>query len=110
MTNSCDTPSCIERGAWTLSPNTLHRYYFKSTRQSSESNDAPRRFVLQPGALPPGARLSASLGELRGCAAARELPPPEEEQSSGAAAADALAEDFADVVLLVEGRGFRWDP
>ena len=42
------------------------RYYFKSTRQAAKANDAPRRFVLQPGALPEDVRLAADAGRLRG--------------------------------------------
>ena len=64
--------------------------------------------MLQPGALPDEARLSASLGALRGHAAAQELR--QEAHSSGAlapAAADLPEEDFADVVLRVEVHKFR---
>ena len=58
-----------------------------------------RRFVLQPGALPPGARLSAQLGMLRvQCA---------ELDAAGCSTAD---RDFADVLLRVEGRSFRQGP
>ncbi|KAK9821294.1 hypothetical protein WJX81_002004 [Elliptochloris bilobata] len=69
------------------------QYYFKSTRL----NDAvPRRFVLQPGALPEGARLGAHLGRLRAKAVALE--------AAGAAGAGA---DLADVRVRVGPRAFR---
>lgn len=54
------------------------------------------RFVLQPGALPDGARLGTHLGRLRGRAAALE--------AAGAAGAGA---DLADVRVRVQERGFR---
>ena len=56
----------------------------------------PRRFVLQPGALPPEAQLSAQLGSLRGWAA--------EQQAAGNRGPGA---DYADVVLHADGQGFR---
>lgn len=54
------------------------------------------RFLLQPGALPEHAKLSTCLEALR-------------RRSSALAAAGALEEedDFADVVLCIEGRIFR---
>ncbi len=58
---------------------------------------AGRRFVLQPGALPPAARLSAQLGMLR--AQAAELA------DAGCASAE---RDFADVLLRAGGSSFRW--
>ena len=84
----------------------LRRYYFKSTRQAAKANDAPRRFVLQPGTLPEEARLAADMGRLRGWAVAAEL------RGRGRRAAPARGEapdleDFADVCLAVEGRLFR---
>ena len=54
------------------------------------------RFVLQPGALPDGARLGAHLGRLRARAAALE--------AAGAAGAGA---DLADVRVRVQERVFR---
>ena len=54
------------------------------------------RFVLQPGALPDGARLGTHLGRLRGRAAALE--------AAGAAGAGA---DLADVRVRVQERVFR---
>lgn len=55
-----------------------------------------RRFVLQPGALPPSARLSAQLGALR--AQAAELD---------AAGCTSAERDFADVLLRADGSTFR---
>ena len=54
------------------------------------------RFVLQPGALPDGARLGMHLGRLRGRAAPLE--------AAGAAGAGA---DLADVRVRVQERVFR---
>ena len=54
------------------------------------------RFVLQPGMLPEDARLAHDLMALRHNAAALEN-----------AADSHQAADFADVVLLVDGRCFR---
>lgn len=55
------------------------------------------RFVLQPGMLPEDARLANDLMALRHNAAALED-----------AANMHQAADFADIVLLVDGRCFRW--
>ena len=85
------------------SPTPSPRYYFKSTRQSSERNDAPRRFVLQPGALSEEARLPASLGQLRNYAAART------QWQEGGHSGGPPHEDFADVRLRVDGRLFRYE-
>jgi len=86
----------------------LGRYYFKSTRQAAKANDAPRRFVLQPGALPEDVRLAADAGRLRGWAAAAERRGrgrlPGVDSTRGEAAE---LDDFADVCLAVEGRLFR---
>jgi hypothetical protein len=56
----------------------------------------PCRFVLQPGALPPEAQLSAQLGSLRSWAAAQQ-----------AAGNWGPGPDYADVVLRADGQGFR---
>lgn len=87
-----------------LTSNFVFRYYFKSTRQSSERNDAPRRFVLQPGVLPEEARLPAVLGRLRICAAAYDR------WEEGGHSGIPPQADFADVRLRVGGRLFRWVP
>ncbi|KAK9818730.1 hypothetical protein WJX74_005054, partial [Apatococcus lobatus] len=68
------------------------KYYFKTTRRE----EAPRRFVLQPGSVKGEARLAADLSQLRDHCAALEthsLAVP--------------ARDFADLLLQVEGRRFR---
>ena len=54
------------------------------------------RFVLQPGMLPEEARLAYDLRHLRQTAAAQE-----------AAGTTGSAQDFADIVLLVDGVFFR---
>lgn len=56
----------------------------------------PCRFVLQPGALPPEAQLSAQLGSLRSWAAAQQ-----------AAGNQGPGPDYADVVLCADGHSFR---
>ena len=84
----------------------LRRYYFKSTRQAAKANDAPRRFVLQPGALPEEARLAADTGRLRGWAVAAEQRGRGRRAGADPGEAPEL-EDFADVCLTVEGRIFR---
>ena len=72
-----------------------------SLRQFEQSSPAYDvcvcRFVLQPGALPDGARLGMHLGRLRGRAAAFE--------ATGAAGAGA---DLADVRVRVQERVFRY--
>eukprot|EP00891_Asterochloris_glomerata_P001536 jgi/Astpho2/1536/Aster-x1014 len=73
------------------------RYYWHSKQTKDRSDDpAPRRFVLQPGALPPEARLPVDLAGLRARSAALE-----------AAACWVGAGDFADVVLDVGTQRFR---
>ncbi|BDA48677.1 Ankyrin repeat and BTB/POZ domain-containing protein 1 [Coccomyxa sp. Obi] len=68
------------------------KYYFKSTRR----DEGPRRFVLQPGAVPEEYRLAAQLGQLRTMSmkleAAQYMQP---------------ARDFADVLLRTKDQLFR---
>ena len=54
------------------------------------------RFVLQPGMLPEEARLAHDLRRLRQTAAAQE-----------SAGTTGPAQDFADIVLIVDGVFFR---
>ncbi|CAK0738830.1 hypothetical protein CVIRNUC_001099 [Coccomyxa viridis] len=68
------------------------KYYFKSTRR----DEAPRRFVLQPGSVPEQHRLAAQMGGLR--MHCRQLED---------AGCSSSGDDFADVSLVAEARSFR---
>ncbi|CAL5223847.1 g6430 [Coccomyxa viridis] len=68
------------------------KYYFKSTRR----DEAPRRFVLQPGSVPEQQRLAAQMSVLRG--QCRDL------DSSGCST---TADDFADISLVADDHTFR---
>ena len=103
--NGSNPHSRLYRPASKLCPS-AGRYYFKSTRQAAKANDAPRRFVLQPGSLPEEVRLAADMGRLRGWAAAAEQRG--RGRHAGVARGEAAElEDFADVCLAVDGRLFR---
>lgn len=80
-----------ELAAVVAAENQRHAIRFKRARAH-----AAKRLVVPPGAVPAGVQLAVQLGELRELTA--------EIEASGKLGA---GDDFADVVLVVQGRAFR---